>query len=200
MRKTLVVIALITLSVGVFVSFSFQAQYSEQVVAYDWTIHPRELAPPKEENTIPQNENEFSTTGLAFISITKTQDVIKKFPKLTVIALELNVTASQPVRVIVGRLIHSDPVTFDHVIFNSSSTTFSESITTKGTEADFLEIRNEGDTSVNVMGNVKVIGEIVHAKYPYMNIGTLIFLSGLVLLVYGIAIKPKKRIKYLKGS
>lgn len=200
MRKTLVVIALITLIVGVFISFSLQSKYSEQVVAYDWTIHPQVLAPPKEGSTTSQNENGSSTTGLAFISITKTQDVIKKFPKLTVIALELNVTASQPVRVIVGRLIHSDPVTFDHVIFNSSSITFSERITTKGTDADFLEIRNEGDTSVNVTGNVKVIGEVVHVRYPYMNIGTLIILSGLALLAYGIATKPKKRIKYLKGS
>ncbi|MBS7647014.1 MAG: hypothetical protein QXK93_03040 [Candidatus Bathyarchaeia archaeon] len=190
MKKTIVAIALIVLIAGFFVAFSMPIQYDEEVVVYDWNpIKPQTLE-PKTENT--------SKTGIAFIAITKTQDVIRKFPSLkNVTALELNVTASQPVRVTVGTVITLDDYTytFDNVVFNDSSKFFNNRIPVKDTKADFLEIRNEGNTPVHITGNVKVFGEVVKTKYPYLSVGTLVVLTGLAILVYGTAAKPKRRIK-----
>ena len=190
MKKIVVAVALIVFIAGFFVAFSTSVQYVEEVVVYDWNpITPQTLEPT-------------SSTGLAFISITKTQDVVRKFPNLrNVTALELNIaTSPKPVRVIIGKLINPDPIHYDNIIFNSLSTTFSEKIPTKGTVADFLEIRNEGNEPVNVSGNVKVIGEIVQNRHPYLSLGTMIVMVGLALIIYGIATKPKRRTKKVLGS
>lgn len=82
-------------------------------------------------------------------------------------------------------------------MFNDLSKFFNNRIPVKDTKADFLEIRKEWNAPVHITGNVKVFGETVKTKYPYLSVGTLVVLTGLAILVYGTAAKLKRRIKIL---
>lgn len=188
MRKTFVATALIILAVGISISFLIQVQSDEEVVADEWNpITPSVLD--------PQN-----ATYLAFIERAKVYSG-EKFPKLNITALELNISASNPVRVRIGKIIFTEltQITgeFDltNVIFDNSKTRFTERIQINGTDVDFLEIKNEGTKSVNISGSIKTIGETVRTLCPYLNVGTSIVLTGLALLVYGLMAKPKKRFR-----
>jgi hypothetical protein len=61
------------------------------------------------------------------------------------------------------------------------------------TDANFLEIKNQGTNIVDISGDIKKIGNIRQTSYPYLIIGTLAAVFGLILLIYGVSAKPKKR-------
>ena len=110
--------------------------------------------------------------------------------------LELNISASDNVRVRVGNLIvneTSGEKTWENLIFDEYGTRFTQRIAINGTKADFLEIKNEGRTVVNISGNIKKLGNIYQTHNPYASLGILTVLSGASLLAIGLLIKPKKR-------
>ena len=109
--------------------------------------------------------------------------------------LELNISASDNVTVIIGKLVYFDEVTreeiWNNVIFNKTGTTFTQKVEIDGKNVDFLEIKNEGANPVNIYGNIRKIGNVSRQSCPYAGLGTLATLSGLIMLIYGILTKPR---------
>ena len=104
--------------------------------------------------------------------------------------LELNISASDNVTVIIGKLVYFDEVTreeiWNNVIFNQTGTTFTQKVEIAGENVDFLEIKNEGTSPVNIYGSIRKIGNVSRQSHPYAGLGTLATLSGLIMLIYGI--------------
>jgi hypothetical protein len=76
-------------------------------------------------------------------------------------------------------------------IFNETGTRFTQNVTIA--DADYLEIKNEGPNIVAISGDIEKIGNITQTLNPYLGLGTLAAASGLILMVYGIWTKPKKK-------
>ena len=93
-------------------------------------------------------------------------------------------------RVIIGTLIFYDETAgkeiWTNVIFNKTGTTFTQKVEIAGKNVDFLEIKNEGTSPVNIYGSIRKIGNVSRQSYPYAGLGTLATLSGLIMLIYGI--------------
>jgi hypothetical protein len=83
--------------------------------------------------------------------------------------------------------------TLQNVTFNDTGKRFAQRVTIAETNASFLEIKNEGTNIVNISGDIKKIGDIRRTSYPCLGLGTLAAVFGLILLVYGVSAKPKKR-------
>jgi hypothetical protein len=124
-------------------------------------------------------------TGWAFMALTKDGTF-----------LELNITASDNVRVRIGNIAFNE-TTGEHVwtnlIFDHSGKLFSQKVAINETCADFLEIKNEGRNAVKISGNIKKLGNIYRIYYPYASLGTLTLLGGTSLLLIGFTVKPKER-------
>lgn len=176
MRKAIVIVALILLLTGIVLAVSIQESRTEEGILDRWDpITPSELYPP------PHQE---AATGWAFMALK---------PRGTL--LELNITTSNATRVRIGTIIadvHGEP-TLVNLIFNHTGTRFTQRITIAETDANFLEIKNEGTNVVNISGDIKKIGNIRRTSYPYSELGTLAAVFGLILLIYGVSAKPKKR-------
>jgi len=172
MKKAIVVTALLFLIIGIFLAFSIQENRVEEVVVDEWDpITPSIL--------YPQN-----VTGWAFMALT---------PNGTFI--ELNISASDTVRIIIGKLIFYNETTgqeiWHNVIFNQTGTIFTKKVEIAGKNVDFLEIKNEGTSPVNISGSIKKMGSAYQPFYPYSGLGTLAVLLGLTMLIYGILTKPR---------
>jgi len=172
MKKATAILALLFFVTGIFLAFSIQETRIEETVIDEWNpITPSTL--------YPQN-----VTGWAFMALT---------PNGTY--LELNISASDDVRVIIGTLIFYDETTgkeiWNNVIFNKTGTTFTHRVEIDGENVDFLEIKNEGVNPVNIYGSIRKIGNVSRQFYPYAGLGTLATLSGLIMLIYGILTKPR---------
>jgi hypothetical protein len=109
--------------------------------------------------------------------------------------LELNITASDVVRVRIGIIMlgAGEQEIWTILVFNDTGTRFAERVAIAGTGADFLGIKNEGTDNVTLSGDINKIGNRSQPVYPYLGLGTSVAISGLILLVYGISAKPKKR-------
>ena len=178
MNKAVVATSLLLLIIGVALAFCVQETKVREEVIQEKIIPP---SPP--EKLAPGN-----TTGWAF-----------GFEKFKGIRLELNISASAEVRVIIGKYIRYDnfakQIIWDETktIFNDTGTSFKEEIQIKGKDVDYLAIKNEGSVPVELYAHVKKIDYIYEQKYPYSGIGSLIALLGLALLTYGMIAKPKKK-------
>jgi len=166
-----VAIAILFFAVGMILVFSVQETRVEEAVIDEWNpITPSTL--------YPQN-----VTGWAFNVLTTNGTF-----------LELNISASDNVKVIIGAL-HYDEVAgeeiWSNVIFNQTGTTFTQKVEIAEKNVDFLEIKNEGANPVNICGNVRKIGNVRRQSYPYAGLGTLTTLSGLIMLIYGILTRPR---------
>ena len=173
MRKAIVIVALILLLTGIVLAVSIQESHTEESILDRWDpITPSKLYPT-------------NVTGWAFMLTSKSNGTF----------LELNINASDVVRVIIGILIadvSGEPI-WAKLIFNDTGTRFTQRITIAETNANFLEIKNEGTKIVNISGDIKKIGNIRQTLYPYLGLGTLATVFGLILLIYGVSAKPKKR-------
>ena len=172
MKRAIVALALLFFVTGIILAFSIQETRVEEVVVDEWDpITPSIL--------YPQN-----VTGWAFMALT---------PNGTF--LELNISASDMVRIIIGKLIFYNETTgqeiWHNVIFNQTGTTFTQKVEIAGKNVDFLEIKNEGTNPVNISGSIKKIGSAYQPFYPYSGLGTLAVLLGLIMLIYGILAKPR---------
>jgi hypothetical protein len=112
-------------------------------------------------------------------------------------SLGLNITASNVVRVRIGTLgpNPSDEPIWQRLVFNDTGTRFIQRISIADTYANFLEIKNEGKDVVDISGDVEKIGDIRQTSYPYLGLGTLTAVFGLILLIYGVSAKPKRRFR-----
>ena len=177
MKKAIIMLALIIFLSGVIVATLIVEHRTKEGIVDEWNpITPREL--------YPQN-----ITGWA-VNVNITGGT----------CLELNISASDDVKVIVGILVDYNEITketkYGKVLFNKTDTYFTNSIPIAEIGDDphlYLEIRNEGDESVILIGSVKKLGNITKKRYPYSGIGSLTALFGLVLLTYGIITKPNKK-------
>lgn len=173
MRKAIVIVALILLLAGIVSAVSIQESHSGEVILDTWDpIIPSEL---------PRNNE----TGWAFM---RTETSNATF-------LELNITASDVVRVRIGMIVlgAGEQEIWAKLVFNDTGTRFAERIAIAGTGAGFLGIKNEGTDNVTLSGDINKIGNRSQPVYPYLGLGTSVAISGLILLVYGISAKPKKR-------
>jgi hypothetical protein len=165
--------ALILLALGIVLTFSIPESLPEEITLDKWDpVTPSTLS--------PQNE-----TGWAYTELTQGGSF-----------LNLNVTASDEVRLIIGDPSYDNATgeeTWTNVIFNQVGTSFTQEVSIAGTAASFLEIDNEGTTPVNLSGNVKKIGNVYQTVYPYSSLGILVILVGSILLIYGILTLPRKR-------
>jgi len=171
MRKAIVIVALILLLTGIVLAVSIQESHTEESILDRWDpITPSKLYPT-------------NVTGWAFM-LTSSDGTF----------LELNIVASDVVRVRIGILAPvSEEGAWEKLVFNDTGTRFTQRITIAETDANFLEINNEGTNIVNISGDIKKIGNIRQTLYPYLGLGTLAAVFGLILLIYGVSAKPKKR-------
>jgi len=172
MKKVIVALALLFFVTGIILAFSIQETRVEEVVVDEWNpITPSIL--------YPQN-----VTGWAFMVLTSNGTF-----------LELNISASGTVRIIIGKLIFYNETTgqevWNNVIFNQTGTIFTQKVEIAGKNVDFLEIKNEGTNPVNISGSIKKMGSACQPFYPYSGLGTLAVLLGLFMLTYGILAKPR---------
>lgn len=174
MRKAIVIVALIVLLTGIVLAVSNQESHTEEGILDRWDpITPSKLYPT-------------NVTGWSFMGLTSDGT-----------SLELNITANDTVRVMIGTF-DPDYQTFEKLVFNDTGTRFTQRVAIAETDADFLEIINERNDNVNISGDVKKIGNIRKTSYPYLGLGTSAAVFGLILLIYGGSAKPKK--KRFKGK
>ncbi|MGB9853300.1 MAG: hypothetical protein ACPLRY_00615 [Candidatus Bathyarchaeales archaeon] len=172
-KKVIVMLASVLIIGGVFLAFSIQEAHTEEGVIDEWD-------PIKPSILHPQN-----ITGWAFMV---------KIPNGTF--LQLNISASDVVRVRIGTLTTNATggTVFKDLLFDNLGTRFTQRVSIAGIGSNsYLEIKNEGGRPVNISGNIKKIGDIQKTSNPYLGLGTLTAFLGLVLLIYGILAKPKKR-------
>jgi hypothetical protein len=176
MEKAIVVVALILLLTGIVLAVSIRESRTEEGILDRWDpITPSKLYPTNE-------------TGWGFM-INNTDGTF----------LELNIVASDVVRVRVGTLAPAEEEIWEKLVFNDTGTRFTQRIAIAETDANFLEINNEGANIVNISGDIKKIGNIRQTSYPYLGLGTSAAVFGLILLIYGVSAKPKKR-RFKKGN
>jgi len=171
--RSLVILALMFLTAGVILSFGVWQSRFEETVLDAWDpITPSVLYPG-------------NVTGWAFMALTKNGTF-----------LELNITASDNVRVRIGNISFNEITgeqIWTNIIFDHNDKLFNQKVAINGTGADFLEIKNEGRNAVKISGNIKKLGNVNRTYYPYISLGTLIFLGGICALFIGFTAKPKKR-------
>lgn len=104
---------------------------------------------------------------------------------------ELNLSSSNPVRVTVSPMTQEGPAT---PIFNQVGTIFTQKVKTGATDTYQIDIKNEGTSPADILGNVTAKEEITTYRtvYPYATPATLIAFAGATILVFGVLTKPKK--------
>jgi len=171
--KSLIILAFMFLTAGLILSFGIWQTRLEETVLDAWDhITPSVLYPG-------------NVTGWAFMASTKDGTF-----------LELNITASDNVRVRIGNISFNETTgeqIWTNIIFDRSDKMFNQKVAINGIGADFLEVKNEGRNAIKISGNIKKLGNVIRKYYPYTSLGTLIFLGGICALFIGFIAKPKKR-------
>lgn len=171
MKKTIVTFGLLLLITGIPLT-SIQESHIEEGVLKEWN-------PAAPLTLPPQDEFRWSLLPLT----------------LTETFLELNISASGDVRVIIG-ILNYEPISeyefWRNVIFNQTGTYFNQNVSIAEASANLLQIKNEGTECVNITGYIKKLGNIRKTVYPYSGYGTLMSISGIFLLFLGILTKPRK--------
>lgn len=176
--------ALILLIMGiVLATFSIQKSYTEENTVAEWDVStPLSTLTPLTPNNLtawaPMQEGSF---------------------------FELNVSASDTVRVRIGNVTFADTgeEVWVYLLFDQVGTRFAQKATINETGTSYLvEIKNEGTTPVHIAGNVFLKNTVVkyEAIYPYPSSATLMLLVGLTLLIYAVLTNPKKRYSKTKAK
>jgi hypothetical protein len=170
--------ALILLTLGIVLAYSHPESLPEEITLDKWDpVTPSTLS--------PQNQ-----TGWDYTELTQGGNF-----------LELNVTASDNVTLIIGEPVYNNVTggeSWTNLIFNQIGTRFTQEVSIAGTRASFLEIMNNGTTPVNISGSVTKLGNINQTVYPYSLLGTLVALAGFILLICGIVTRPGPGRKHAK--
>ncbi|MCS7115675.1 MAG: hypothetical protein RMJ15_03100 [Nitrososphaerota archaeon] len=213
MKKSVVAAALVIIAMGFVLAISVQEKRVVEYVIDEWNpITPSTLYPHWNHDA-----NEFNSTGYAFISRAKgnpQKKALLESGEILELYLDLDISASGPVRVRVGSISSTDNSLTNYqfhdpqlppkynltVIFDESGSRIFKRVRIDGTNADFLDIINEGAVSVNISGAIKLIGKLPTISYPFLGPGTLMCLIGFFLLFYGVLAKPKRRIMGRKGK
>ncbi|MEM3161365.1 MAG: hypothetical protein QW056_00045 [Candidatus Bathyarchaeia archaeon] len=205
MRKGLLIFASIIFVFGFILVISLRETRIEEAVIDEWNpISPSKLYPRWNYDA-----NEFNITGYAFMSRARGDPEKRVFLESGTILelfLELNISASDVVRVRVGSISPID--NFDEyyslqaapkysmtAIFDEYGTSFRNRVRVDGTDADFLDIINDGTIPVEVSGSVKLVGRMPKTSYPLLGPGILACLLGFLLLLYCIFSKPKRKFR-----
>ncbi|MEM2319553.1 MAG: hypothetical protein QXM37_02075 [Candidatus Bathyarchaeia archaeon] len=206
MKKRVVITSLMLVTLGIILAFSTREKRVEEYLFDEWDpITPSTLYPHWN-----YDENEFNSTGYAFMSRAKgdpQKRALLESGEILELYLDLDISASGIIRVRVGAISAPNNSLSDHfndprlppnynlaAIFEESGTRISKKIRIDGTNADFLDIENEGATPVNISGAIKLVGKLPTTSYPFLGPGTLICLIGFFLLFYGVLAKPKRGI------
>jgi hypothetical protein len=108
--------------------------------------------------------------------------------------LELNIATTGPVRVLVSFIVGQDVV---DVVYDVTGTMFEGKSIPAGGGTYQVEIRNEGSESVRIYSgsNVRAMADKTDyvTVYPYTNLGGLVAAVGVILLVLGLVIKPRRK-------
>lgn len=178
MKKAIVTVALMLLFAGIILAVVVQEQRVEEETLDKWDpIHPSTLYPR-------------NSTGWAFMAKTSEGTF-----------LELNISASDFVRVRVGIITNYDETTKETywktpLLFDNVGTSFDQRISINGTNPSyFLEIKNESEETVTILGSIKKLGNVSKTYYPYSGLGTLMALVSFALLIYALTVKSKKRLR-----
>ena len=106
---------------------------------------------------------------------------------------QLNVSSSHPIRLTISVIEH-DPTPVMVPIFGQVGTSFTEKVIVDATGTHQVDIKNEGEYTVNIWGTV-IAKESEETKYrtvySYATPGTIVALTGVVVLLVGIYTKPK---------
>lgn len=203
MKKFAVTIALLTLILGIISFFVSETRLEEQVLD-EWNPTPSTLYPHWNEAL-----NEYNSTLWLFIrrvmgNNTMFRQLFEQ-GEISELFLELNVTASSPVRVKIGRLLpypNSSRTYIPNPIFDEKGTNITKIVKVNVDEniranVDFicLEIANEETTTVNISGYIKLKGKMPVVFHPFYGFGTLMCILGFSLIVYGLLAKPKRKSK-----
>jgi hypothetical protein len=199
MKKFVVIIALLILILGVISLLISETRLEEQVID-EWNpIKPSKLYPYWNETA-----NEYNSTGYRFIdraegNNTKFRQLLER-GEISEIFLELNVTASSPVRVRVGKLFYnssSGKVDVVNATFNEEGVYIAENVRVQvingSANANYLEIANENVNSVDISGYIKLKAKMPEVFHPFYGFGTLMCLLGFSLAAYGLLAKPKRK-------
>jgi len=172
MKKNIVAFGLLLLITGIILT-SIQESCIEEGVLGEWN-------PTTPLALYPQDEFRWSLLPLT----------------LNETVLELNISASGDVRVVIGILSY-EPISelefWKNIIFNQTGTYFHQNVSIAEASANLLQIKNEGTEPINISGNIKKLGNIRKTFYPYSGLGNLMGISGLFILALGILTKPRKR-------
>lgn len=176
LKKVIIVASLLLLLIAVILVYCIKECRIQEVIIDKWDpITPSVLEP-------------YNQTGWAFAVLTSNGTY-----------LELNISASGRVRIIIGKLVYFNEITreriYSNVVFNETGTRFIRKVEIAEKDVDFLEIENRETYPVEISGNINKTGNVHQQFYPYSSIGTLIGLVGLSLLVYGIVAKANKKKK-----
>jgi hypothetical protein len=108
---------------------------------------------------------------------------------------ELNVSASQPVRLTVSSIQRFGGSPMMSPFFDKTSASFKEWVRIGSTGTYQIDIINEGTSDVNLQGNViaKMNRTEYERLYPYATLGTLIASTGLPVFIFGILSKRRKK-------
>ena len=169
-------IALTFLAVGIgLATFPAQNCYSEEIVLNKWELNKKTL-------TInPQDPGPCWGLGIPEGSF-----------------FELNVSASDKVRIRIGIPVYVEEeakMILTDLIFNKVGVYFSQKVEVNKSGTYQVEIKNEGTNPVNVSGIIfaKRLMVFHQTVYPYSSLGYPLVFGGVILLIYGILNKPKKR-------
>lgn len=127
MRKEIVIAGLLLLFAALILKLIIYEQRVVEVVVDAWDpVSPSLLYP------YPKN-----STGWSFMALSESGDF-----------LELNISASESVRVLVGKLAGYNEITgelfWNNVVFNDTGRVFNQRVEISGMNVDFLAIINEG--------------------------------------------------------
>lgn len=206
MRKFVVTAALLILIFGA-VCFMISETRFEKELIDDWNpIHPSTLYPKYYNETMP------NYTGSFFIDRAYGRNELfrqlMKQRKIFKVSLEVCVNASGNVSVKVGKLMYPffntstptyDPY-FSDIFFSTTGSFINETVEVDITEIVeiiaagraypsqyWLDIRNsEGDRVDIYLGYVRLWGEVPKTFHPFYGVGSLIFLLGFSLMIYGV--------------
>jgi len=163
--------ALFFLTIAVVLTYVIYEECIEEIVIDEWNPITPSLLYPR------------NVTGWAFKALTTNGTY-----------LELNISASGIIRVIVGKPVEVlGKEVWENVLFNDTGQVFDQKIEVAGKDVDYLEIRNEGMNPVNISGCVKKTGNAAVKFYRYQGLGFFMGLLGTSVLIYGIFAKPQKK-------
>ncbi|MEM3629238.1 MAG: hypothetical protein QXQ94_10895 [Candidatus Bathyarchaeia archaeon] len=176
MRKEIVIAGLVFLFAALTLTFVIYERRVVEVVVDAWDPVSPSLLYPYPENF----------TGWSFMTLSESGDF-----------LELNISASDSVRVLIGKLTGYNETTrelfWENIVFNDTGKVFNQRVEISEKSVNFLVIINEGISPITLSGSVKKIEYKNVIFHPYSNLAIPATMLGLSLLIFGLVAKAHKR-------